>query len=248
VADTTELTQRGSVSDRVLVVGGTRGTGLLIARLLLERGYQVRVLARDVPRAAQTLGSEIEVLAGDITQPYTLFPAVEGVDHVIVTAGIRSGRFAGESQVKETDHQGVLNVLEAARDTGVNGRFMYMNSIGIRTPSWAATVLNLVKGNTLVWRGRLESSIRASGVDYTIIRTGFLLNAPGGQRAVLVGQGALPLRWRYRIARADVAEAFVEALRHPRASRATFEVAWAEGPRREAWAAMYNRLRPDRSA
>jgi uncharacterized protein YbjT (DUF2867 family) len=233
------------VSDRVLVVGGTRGTGLLIARLLLERGYGVRVLARDVQRAVADLDSGVEVIAGDMTQPYTLFPAVEGVDHVIVTAGIRSGRFARQSRVKATDYQGVLNVLETAREAGVGGRFMYMNSIGIKTPSWAATVLNLVKGNTLEWRRRVESAIRASGADYTIIRTGFLRNAAGGQRAVLVGQGALPLLWRYRIARADVAEAFVEALRHPRASRATFEISWAEGPRREAWATMYNRLRAD---
>jgi uncharacterized protein YbjT (DUF2867 family) len=228
-----------------LVVGGTRGTGLLIARLLVERGYEVRALARDASLSAPALGPEVEVLAGDMTQPYTLFPALEGVDHVIVTAGIRSGRFAGETAVKETDYQGVLNVLEAARDSGLRGRFMYMNSIGIRTASWAATVLNLVKGNTLVWRGRAESSIRASGVDHTIIRVGFLVHAPAGQRAVVVGQGALPLLWRYRIARADVAEAFVEALTHPRASRASFEISWAEGPRREAWAAMYNRLRAD---
>ena len=233
------------MSDRVLVVGGTRGTGLLIARLLVERGYQVRALARDAVAAAATLGPAVEVMAGDMTQPYTLFPAVDSVDHVIVTAGIRSGRLARESSVKETDHQGVLNALEAAGEAGVRGRFMYMNSIGIRTPSWASSVLNLVKGNTLVWRGRAESAIRASGVDYTIIRTGFLRNAPAGQRAVVVGQGALPLRWRYQIARADVAEAFVEALTHPRASRASFEIAWADGPRREAWAAMYNRLRPD---
>ena len=233
------------MSERVLIVGGTRGTGLLIARLLVERGYQVRALAREMAPAAASLGPEVEVMAGDMTQPYTLFPALDGVDHVIVTAGIRSGRFAGESSVKETDHQGVLNVLEAAAEGGLRGRFMYMNSIGIKTPSWAATVLNLVKGNTLVWRGRLESAIRASGLDYTIIRTGFLRNAPAGRRAVVVGQGALPLLWRYQIARADVAEAFVEALTHPRASGASFEISWADGPRREPWAAMYNRLRAD---
>lgn len=233
------------MSDRVLVVGGTRGTGMLIAKLLLERGYQVRVLGRDVQTAVAGLGSAVEVMAGDMTQPYTLFPALDGVDHVIVTAGIRSGRFARESSVKETDYQGVMNVLEAAAEGGLRGRFMYMNSIGIKTPSWAATVLNLVKGNTLVWRGRLESAIRASGLDYTIIRTGFLRNAPAGQRAVVVGQGALPLLWRYRIARADVAEAFVEALVHARAVRASFEISWADGPRSEPWAAMYNRLRPD---
>ena len=34
-----------------LVIGGTRGTGLLIARLLHRQGIRVRVLARDRERA-----------------------------------------------------------------------------------------------------------------------------------------------------------------------------------------------------
>ena len=37
----------------VLVIGGTRGAGLLIARLLHQRGYQVRVLARN-PAGSRT--------------------------------------------------------------------------------------------------------------------------------------------------------------------------------------------------
>lgn len=62
-----------------------------------------------------------------------------------------------------------------------------------------------------------------------------LLNRSGGQRVVEVTQDALPLSPRHRIARADVAEAFVAALDHPRATRATFEVVWGHGNRREAW-------------
>lgn len=36
-----------SARARVLVIGGTRGTGLLIANRLADRGYRVRALARD---------------------------------------------------------------------------------------------------------------------------------------------------------------------------------------------------------
>jgi len=85
----------------------------------------------------------------------------------------------------------------------------------------------------------------ASGLDYTIIRTGMLLNRSSGQRAIEVTQQALPLSPRYRIARADVAEAFVAALDHPRAARTTFEVIWGRGRRREAWSLLLDRLKPD---
>jgi NAD(P)-dependent dehydrogenase (short-subunit alcohol dehydrogenase family) len=41
--------------ERILVVGGTSGTGLLIAKRLFREAYSVRVLARDPDRAAHSL-------------------------------------------------------------------------------------------------------------------------------------------------------------------------------------------------
>jgi uncharacterized protein YbjT (DUF2867 family) len=230
---------------RVLVIGGTRGTGLLIARLLHQRGYQVRVLARNPTAAAAELGPSFEVVAGDLTKAETLPAAVADVAHIILTAGAPSGRYAPERLVKATDYQGVVDTLSAARHAGCHGRFVYLNSIGIGTPSLAGTLINLLKRNTFVWRRRVEDDIRASGLDYTIIRVGFLLNQPAGKHAVVVGQDALPLAPRHRIARADVAEAFVEAMEHPRASRTTFEIVWGKGARRESWNVLLEQLKPD---
>jgi uncharacterized protein YbjT (DUF2867 family) len=233
------------MSDPVLVIGGTRGTGLLIARLLRRHGYQVRVLARVPARAAPRLDSAVEVITGDITKPDTLVPAVQGASHIIFTAGVQSGRIAREYIVKMTDYRGVVNTLDVARDVGFAGRFLYLNTIGIRTPSLSGHLLNLLKRNVLVWRRHVEEEIRSSGLSYTIIRAGFLLNGPGGQRALEVTQGALPLSPRYRIARADVAEGFVAALEHPRTSRTTLEVVSGRGERREDWRTLLGRVTPD---
>jgi hypothetical protein len=186
--------------NRVLVVGGTRGTGCLIARLLHERGYDVRVLARDPARASAELGSAFEVVAGDLTKADTLPPVLRDVDHIIFTAGAPSGRYASENLVKTTDYDGVIDTLAAARSAGFRGRFVYLNSIGIKTHSLAGFLINLLKRNTLVWRRRVEDKIRSSGLDNTIIRVGFLLDRPGGERAVNVSQGTLPLAFRNRIA------------------------------------------------
>ena len=233
------------MGDRVLVIGGTRGTGLLTAHLLLECGHRVRVLARDPAEAAPRLHPTIELIAGDITKPDTLGFAVQGANAIVFTAGVHSGRIARESLVRATDYQGVLNTLAAARDKEFAGRFLYMNSIGVTTQSPAARLLNFLKRNTLIWRRRVEEKIRASGLDYTIIRVGFLTAAPSGQRAVQVSQGALPLALRHRIARADVAEAFVAAMQHPRASRATFEIVWGKSQAGEDWGTRLSRLQPD---
>ena len=228
-----------------LLIGGTRGTGLLIARLLYDQGAPVRVLARYPSDAARRLPPDVEIIEGDLTKEKTLAAAVGGTSHIVVTAGVRSGYPATEALVRSTEYDGVLNVLAAARSTGFTGRLLYMTSSGVATPSTSATLLNLYKGNTLKWRRQSEEHIRASGIDYTIIRAGVLLNREGRRHGVNVVQKALPLSWRYRIARADVADAFVASLDHPRASRTTFDIVWGRESPSEGWHARLDRLRPD---
>jgi uncharacterized protein YbjT (DUF2867 family) len=234
-----------SQHQRVLVIGGTRGTGLLIARVLHQRGQPVRVLARDRARALTLFDSTVEVVAGDITRPETLPPAIDGARHVVFTAGCRSGHPARESHIKATEYDGLVNTLDAAQRVGFSGRFLYMTSSGLLTPSVAAFCLNLWKGNTLVWRRRVESEIRKRSVDYTIIRTGILLNRAGGRHMIRITQHPLPLSPRHRIARADVAEVFVRALEHARASRVTFEAVWGGRGQSDAWRGALDRLTPD---
>jgi uncharacterized protein YbjT (DUF2867 family) len=229
----------------ILVIGGTRGTGRLVVRLLEERADQVRILARNPSRVKIVASSTVEVIGGDITKPDTLSRALEGVRHIVFTAGIRSGRPATEAMIKRTEHEGVLNTLTAARRAGLAGRFVYMNSSGVTTRSVSTMLLNLYKGNTLEWRRRAEDQIRSSGLDYTVVRAGFLLNRRGGEHALEVTQEVLPLSPRYRVARADVAATIVAALDHPRAVRSTFEVIWSRTGRAELLSTQLDRLRPD---
>lgn len=232
----------------VLVIGGTRGTGLLIARLLHQRGTKVRVLARDPDRARRELGAAAEVVHGDITKPATLPAAMAGASDIVFTAGCRSARPARESTIIATEYDGVRNTLAAAKQAGFAGRFLYMTSSGVNSRSFWARCLNLYKGNTLIWRRRAEDDIRDSGLRYTIIRAGMLVNRPSGTRAVEVSQRELELSPRYRIARADVAEAFVTALDHACTPGSTFEIVWGRGPRRESWDLVMHALMPDAAA
>jgi uncharacterized protein YbjT (DUF2867 family) len=230
----------------VLVIGGTRSTGLHAAHALRRDGSRVRVLARSPAAALKRVGPHAEIVAGDITRKQTLVPAFAGTSHVIFTAGVRSGRFARESVVRATEYDGVLNTIEAARAHNFRGRFVYMTSIGVTRQSLFVTGLNIWKGNTILWRRRAEDAIRSSGLDYTIVRAAFLLNRPPHQRAICVRQAESALTLHECIARADVAEALVAAVYHPDASRTTLEVKWDRGPRQQSsWPELLNGLRPD---
>jgi len=227
----------------LLVIGGTRGTGLLVALHAARRGAAVRVLARDAARAARRLDPSIEIVQGDITRRDTLLAGVSGACTIVLTAGCRSGRPAREATVRATEFEGVRNVLDAAKESGFRGRLLYMTASAVARRSFSTLALNLYKGNTLLWRRRAEDEIRRSGLDYTIIRAGFLLNAEGGRRGILLTQEPLPSIW-HPIAREDLAEAFLAAAEHPNASHATFDVAWSRQPR-EPWEMLFEGLEPD---
>jgi uncharacterized protein YbjT (DUF2867 family) len=229
---------------RVLVIGGTRGTGYQIVGLLLREGYPIRVLARNAAAVRPKFSAAVEIVEGDITKPATLPAALHGVEHLIFTAGV-TGRFAGEREVIATISHGLTNTLAAARAVGVPGRFLYMTTVGVTQPSPAAAFLEVTKRNTLKWRRLAEEEIRQSGRDYTIIRAGILTNDAAGRRGIEIGQGPYPLSWERRISRADVAEVFVQALQHPETRRATFNVVGARHPDRTGWDAIFGSLRVD---
>lgn len=227
----------------VLVIGATRGTGKEVVSRLLRDGYIVRALARDPSTAAALLGSNVEIVRGDVTKPETLAPALLDAAHVIFTAGVTK-RPAAEHSIIAVEYEGVKNTLAAAKETGFAGRFLYMTAMGVTRRSVESIVLNLIKGNTLKWRRHAEDEIRRSGLDYTIVRCGVLTNRDSN-RAVDLSQRAHRMSLARRISRNAAAEVFVQALRHSASSRTTFDAAWTTHASPEPWDALFARLRPD---
>ena len=70
-------------SHSVFVTGGSGFVGRHIVRSLRTHGYAVRMLARRRPQAPD---SSVEVVLGDLTQPESFAPALEGVSTVIHAA------------------------------------------------------------------------------------------------------------------------------------------------------------------
>lgn len=230
--------------ERVLVIGATQGTGYLVVQRLLRDGRAVRVLARDKRKALDRFAGGVEIVQGDITRPETLPPALDGVGDVILTAGVTK-RPAPQSLVKATEYDGTLNVVAAAREAGLRGRLMYMGAIGTTRWSPSSFALNLIKGNTLRWRGRAEEQIRRSGLGYTIIHAGVLREAPPDTHPVHITQNEHRMSLLRRIGREDVAEVFVQALRREETRNTTFDAVWGTGAGPTDWNAAFAGLHPD---
>ncbi|MHB8556379.1 MAG: NAD-dependent epimerase/dehydratase family protein [Candidatus Dormibacteria bacterium] len=119
----------GATPSLVLVTGGSGFVGGAVVRALLARGYSVRLLLRR--QAAVDPCPGVERVAGDITDRASLERAMRGCAAAIhCAADYRLAlRPAEVDRMIVVNVGGTLNVLEAARVTGVS-RVVHCSTVG----------------------------------------------------------------------------------------------------------------------
>ena len=187
---------------KVIVIGATGSIGRATVQDLLTDGHTVTAFARNPTR----LGIDHPALhpwAGDARDSGDLTRAIHGQDAVVVTLG------AGASRKNKIRSEGTLNVIRAMQETGVR-RLIVQSTLGAHE-SWAN--LNffwkyLMFGLLLRPAHRdhelQESLVRASGLDWTIVRPSAFTDGPStGQFATGFGPDKRGLS--LKISRADLA-------------------------------------------
>jgi putative NADH-flavin reductase len=208
----------------LLVVGATRGTGRQVMQQALAAGYAVTALARDPARVGVEHG-RLRVLQGDVLDAATLAAAMAGHDAVVSTIGVTS---RGPTTLYS---EGMRNILAAMRATGV-----------ARLVAVSASPLGIDEGDTLPSRllmkplmlailkepyadmARMEEEIRASGLDWTIVRPPRLTDkAPTGRYRMALNRS---VRRGYVIGRPDLAGAILALLNDRRAVHAIIGIGY----------------------
>jgi nucleoside-diphosphate-sugar epimerase len=118
-----------------LVTGGAGFIGSNIVEELVRRGERVKVLDNLLTGKAaniESVKSEVEFVQGDIRDLEGLRKEFEGIDYVIHQAALPSVPRSVQSPIEshECNATGTLNVLVAARDTGVK-RVVYASSSSV---------------------------------------------------------------------------------------------------------------------
>ncbi|XP_028764790.1 uncharacterized protein LOC114722840 isoform X3 [Neltuma alba] len=95
-------------SDIVLVAGATGGVGRRVVDILRKKGIPVRVLVRNEEKARRMLGSDIDLIVGDITKESTLVPEYfKGVKKVINAVSVIVGPKEGDTPDRAKYSQGI---------------------------------------------------------------------------------------------------------------------------------------------
>jgi dihydroflavonol-4-reductase len=114
------------MSKPALVTGASGFLGWHVARVLVERGYRVRALARPGSRVE---GLDVEVLSGDLRDAASLERAAAGCGLVFHVAADYRLWAKDPSDLYRSNVDGTRNLLEAARRSGVE-RVVYTSTVG----------------------------------------------------------------------------------------------------------------------
>jgi putative NADH-flavin reductase len=205
------------------VFGGTGPTGRELTRLALADGHRVTAVVRN-PAALPNPPAGLTVRTGDVLDAASLASCLDGADAVLSALGSRAGR--GPTTVYST---GIEHILEAMHAAGVR-RLVALTAIPVapreqrsRSQRMLDRVLHAVFGRSYDDMARMEQRLRASDVDWTVIRPPRLTSKPATGRYRTAVNTALP--GGLSITRADLARAMLATLDEPATVRAAVAVA-----------------------
>ncbi|MDJ0706822.1 MAG: SDR family oxidoreductase [Leptolyngbyaceae cyanobacterium MO_188.B28] len=266
-----------SESDHVLVAGATGGVGQLAVAKLRSKGIRVRILTRSAEKARKLFQDQVEAIIGDTLDPTSLQTAVQNITHILCCTGTTAfpsarwdfNRTQGpldwlklylnpkdcsakaNNSPEQVDANGVKNLVAAAPSD--LKRFVFISSCGVlRKESLPYSLLNAF--GVLDAKQKGEEAVVSSGLPYTVLRPGRLIDGPytsfdlntllkaktDGKLGIVVDTGDTLSGETSRI---DLAAACVECLSHPNTEGKVFELV-NKGPRPEAidWEGIFSRL------
>jgi uncharacterized protein YbjT (DUF2867 family) len=111
-------------SKTVVVLGGTGHYGRQVVRNLVADGQTVRVLSRHPDSAREKLGSQVDIIAGDLVDGTSVPAALDGADAMVVCVSAFSRKLI--RRLREIEVDGVLAAFDAAEKAGVK-RVVYLS-------------------------------------------------------------------------------------------------------------------------
>lgn len=173
---------------KILFIGASGMLGKPVALELLRAGFPVTFLARDVEKM-QKLFPNMPVVKGDVFDPASLETAMAGQEIVYLNLSVAQSSKKSEPQ---PEREGVNNIIEAAKKTGVK-RIVYLSSLiknyeGINGFSWWAFQV----------KHEAVNAIKNSGLNYSIFYPSTFMECLDkqmlqGSRIMLAGKSEAPM-------------------------------------------------------
>jgi len=235
---------------RVAVTGAGGQTGQHVFRKMLSRPDVfaplgvVRSEASKVVLVESGVPADCVVVA-DVTNPAAIAAVIQECDALVIATSAKPAP-TGETdeatgrpvfcfpngQPELVDWLGQKAQIDAAKACGPDVHCVLCSSMGGTDPSNMLNALGRETlpdgthqgGNILLWKRKAEMYLINSGLPYTIVHPGGLLNEPGGRREIVIGVDDERSDGERSIPREDVAEVLVQALLIPAFRGRSFDI------------------------
>ena len=217
-----------AMATKVLVTGAGGKTGRIVLQKLLDRpGFEPTGVVRTETSKQNLEFPSDKIIVTDVCDPAAMEKACQNMDALVIctsatpapTGEMKDGRPVfgfPNGQPKQVDWIGQKNQIDAAKKAGIS-HVVICSSMGGTNPENPLNKLGRsddgAGGNILLWKRKAEKYLMDSGITYTIVHPGGLLDEEGGKREIVVGVDDEQVGTDNRsIPRADVAELLVSAL------------------------------------
>ncbi len=187
---------------KLAIFGATGGTGRCIVEQALAGGHEVTALVRQ-PRG-DLLRPGVTVVQGDVLDPPRVAATLAGQQAVLVALGTSRG------SPRDVCSRGTRNIIEAMQQEKVR-RVVVETAYGAgesRTGLYSR-LLRVVLHGLMVDKDVQERYVRASGLEWVIVRPPRLTNGP--RRGTYRADPDVTMGLFSTISRADVAEFMLKA-------------------------------------
>lgn len=154
---------------KVLVIGANGQVGHQLVEKLKDKGHQPVAMVRKEEQVEKFKEKGIDTVLGDLQKDFS--HAFEGVDSVVFAAG--SGGDTGADMTVLIDQEGAIESVDNAEKAGVK-HFVMLSSMGADAPKEAEQMQHY-----LYAKHRADEHLKASALDFTILRPGMLTNDSG---------------------------------------------------------------------
>tara|TARA_R110002050_G_scaffold250623_4_gene388647 strand:- start:3689 stop:4327 length:639 start_codon:yes stop_codon:yes gene_type:complete len=191
----------------VLVAGANGTTGRIIIDILQKSDtYKPVAMVRKQEQKERFESEHVTTILADIEED--LSQVVTQINKIIFAAGSKGKNVVG------VDQEGAKRLIDAAKQAGIE-KFVMLSSMGADNPSQNKELEVYLQA-----KQNADEHLRASGLDYSIVRPGQLTNENGKGRIEL----GFKLSKSGSISRADVAKTLVEVLDSDVMQNQTFEL------------------------
>ena len=176
------------MNKNITVIGATGLLGSAVTRALVNAGYHVTAMVRDIEKAKKMLPSNIDFVKGDLQNTESIYQAAKTADGVYLNL---NATFNDTENGFNAEREGIDNIISALKKTSVK-QVAFLSSFLARDYRGSWWVMKMKKAAI--------AKIKNSGLPYTIFyAASFMENLEGsmrnGNKINTIGKPVSKLSW-----------------------------------------------------